>query len=90
MTEEPAVPEALPGVFGPVLGLIVNPAHVRICGSDGLTADPPTTDACAPHTPAPSGYAAWHEWAEHKARTHEQHRCPGCQLWLIWKPKEKT
>lgn len=33
------------------------------------------------------GYVAWHEWAERQARTHTQHRCDGCGLWVIWKPK---
>ncbi len=89
MTETPAVQEAQPGVFGAVLGLITNPAHVRVCGSRALTVDPPTTDACEPHTPAPSGYLAWQVWAERKARTHVQERCPGCGLWKIWRPKNR-
>lgn len=43
------------------------------------------------HTKAPIGYVAWHEWAEKKARTHRQERCPNCGLWAIWKriPEEK-
>lgn len=43
----------------------------------------------AKHTPCPSGYVAWHEWAEKKAKTHTQERCPTCLLWAIWKPKRK-
>ena len=39
------------------------------------------------HTPCPTGYVAWHEWAEKKALTHEQERCPGCGLWAIWRRK---
>ena len=39
-----------------------------------------------PGDPAPTGYLAWHEWAEKKARTHRQTRCPGCGLYKIWKP----
>ena len=39
------------------------------------------------HTPCPSGYVAWHEWAEKKSRTHEQHRCPVCDGWAIWKKR---
>lgn len=39
------------------------------------------------HTPQPAGYLAWHAWAEIKARTHRQERCPECGLWAIWKPK---
>ena len=92
MTEPDSdLPEAAPGVFGAALGLIVNPAHVRACGGGRtLTPAPPTTPACVPHTPAPSGYAARHEWAERMSRTHEQQQCPGCGLWLVWTPKEKT
>lgn len=83
------LPEARPGLYGAVLGLMVDPKYVRFCtGGGALVADPPTTDACVPHTPSPSGYLAWHEWAEQMAKTHEQHRCPGCGLWQIWKPKE--
>lgn len=47
-------------------------------------------DACpnkAKHTESPDGYIAWHEWAERKAKTHVQERCPGCGLFMIWKPK---
>jgi hypothetical protein len=39
------------------------------------------------HTPAPSGYLAWHEWAEKKSRRHHQVVCPGCGLLAIWKRK---
>lgn len=53
-----------------------------------LKARPATTGECKPHTPAPAGYLAWHEWAEKKSRTHQQGRCPGCGLFLIWQPKE--
>ena len=37
------------------------------------------------HTDAPSGYLQWHAWAERKAKTHKQERCPGCGLWAIWR-----
>ena len=43
----------------------------------------------AKHTKTPSGYLAWHAWAEKKAKTHEQHRCPKCGFWTLWKPKAK-
>lgn len=36
------------------------------------------------HTPIPAGYVARSLWMEEKARTHEQRRCPGCGLWLVW------
>ena len=39
------------------------------------------------HTPAPRSYVAWHLWAEQMGRTHTQHRCPGCGLFQIWKPR---
>lgn len=41
------------------------------------------------HAPAPSGYLAWHEWAEKKSRTHRQIRCACCGLWTIWIPKKR-
>lgn len=46
-------------------------------------------DACAKckHTRQPKGYVEWHEWAEKKAGTHTQHKCPGCGRWAIWKAK---
>jgi hypothetical protein len=47
------------------------------------------------HTKAPDDYLGWHAWAEKKARTHAQERCPGCGLWKVWwrkprAPKEAT
>lgn len=37
------------------------------------------------HTPAPSGYVAWHEWAASMAhKGNRQSRCPGCDLYVIW------
>ena len=43
---------------------------------------------CDDHTYGPSGYVAWHEWAERMAETHDQEQCSGCGLWMIWTPKE--
>jgi hypothetical protein len=40
------------------------------------------------HTKCPKPYLAWHDWADRKARTHYQVRCPGCGLYLIWLPKK--
>ena len=37
---------------------------------------------------APSGYLQWHAWAERKAKTHTQSKCPGCGLYLIWTRRE--
>lgn len=43
------------------------------------------------HTPVPpaaqSRYLDWHEWAEEKAKTHRQERCPGCGLFKVWVPR---
>ena len=60
-----------------------------ICVPD-LTPVPDTSSACPDrrrHTPAPTGYLAWHEWAERKSRTHEPVRCDGCGLYAIWRRK---
>ena len=49
-----------------------------------------SADACPnvkAHTKSPDGYLAWHEWAEKKAKTHEQTQCPTCGFWSIWKRK---
>lgn len=53
----------------------------------------PEPDPCPQvdqHTPAPSGYLAWHEWAEEMMRTHTVRRCPGCGLYAIWIPHADT
>lgn len=39
------------------------------------------------HTPAPSGYNQWHDWARKMLRTHKQIRCTGCGLYQIWIPR---
>lgn len=36
------------------------------------------------HTACPSGYLAWHEWAERMSETHRQRRCTSCGLYAIW------
>jgi predicted RNA-binding Zn-ribbon protein involved in translation (DUF1610 family) len=33
----------------------------------------------------PDSYLAWHEWAEKKAKTHHQEKCPGCGKLTIWR-----
>lgn len=43
----------------------------------------------AKHTDCPDDYLRWHDWAERKAKTHVQVRCPTCLRWAIWKPKTK-
>lgn len=62
---------------------------VRICGGGSpVEAPPATTDECEPHTPKPVGVLDFGDWAEEMFKTHEQTRCPGCGLFLIWRPKE--
>ena len=39
------------------------------------------------HTKAPSGYVQWHLWAEKKAKTHKQIKCPNCGLYAVWVKK---
>lgn len=56
------------------------PRDCRAQGAEGVT-------ACK-HTRSPADYIAWHLWAEKKARTHTQHRCPACGLFMVWKRKE--
>lgn len=46
-------------------------------------------DATRLHTPCPSGYFEWHEWAREKAKTHKSERCPTCGYYSVWKPKRK-
>ena len=41
---------------------------------------------CDDHTHGPGDYAGWHAWAEEKAKTHAQTKCPECGLYLIWEP----
>jgi len=43
---------------------------------------------CEPHTDCPSGYVAWHAWAEQMSKTHYQRRCKGCGLYAIWEPRK--
>jgi hypothetical protein len=39
------------------------------------------------HTPSPSGYNQWHDWAKRMSRTHRQIRCTDCGLYAIWMPR---
>lgn len=39
------------------------------------------------HTPCPSGYNQWHEWARKMGRGYKQERCSGCGLFAIWVPR---
>lgn len=48
-------------------------------------------DCRHPYQPnEPSGYLAWGEWAEQKAKTHDCSQCPDCGLWSIYTPKRRT
>lgn len=38
----------------------------------------------------PSGYLAWHEWAEEHDKTHVHEQCPDCGLWVICKPRTEA
>lgn len=40
------------------------------------------------HTPCPTSYLAWHEWAEKMNKTHRQALCPDCDLYMIWEPEK--
>lgn len=38
----------------------------------------------------PSGYLAWHAWAEEHMKTHRHKQCPKCGLWTICASKRET
>ena len=62
---------------------------LHVCFVDA-PAVPDTTSDCPrrdEHTPAPTGYVQWHEWAaaQHRAG-RRQRRCPGCDLLEVWVP----
>lgn len=42
---------------------------------------------CLRYPGEPTGYMAWHEWAEKKSKTHKQFKCAVCGLWHIWRRK---
>lgn len=46
-------------------------------------------DVCerqADHTPTPSGYIAFHAWAQEMSESHTQVQCEDCGLWAVWVP----
>lgn len=43
-----------------------------------------------PHTYGPGDPLTWPEWAAEMSRTREQHQCPDCGLWAIWRPTTTT
>jgi DNA-directed RNA polymerase subunit RPC12/RpoP len=82
-TVPPHIGTGVPLVKGPTMSAAVN--------------RPPfgsyTAETCpdrAKHTSDPAGYIAWHERAEKKAKTHDQHQCPTCGYRVIWKRKSKS
>jgi hypothetical protein len=36
----------------------------------------------------PEGYIARQDWMRKMSQTHTQTQCLGCNLWVIWTPKE--
>lgn len=65
-----------------------SPQTITRAPKDGwLLLEPEDCPLRAQHTVGPSGYNAWHEWAERKAKTHKQMRCAGCHRWSVWVPK---
>lgn len=46
----------------------------------------PICPNAANHTPAPTGYAAWHAWADRMFKRGWRNRrpCKGCGLYSIW------
>lgn len=43
----------------------------------------------AEHTPRPVLTLHWYEWVEQMFRTHDQRRCEGCGLYVIWTRRRK-
>jgi hypothetical protein len=39
------------------------------------------------HTPCPSGYVAWHDWADQMSKAHRQIRHEPCGLLTVWVPR---
>lgn len=66
---------------------------IILCGLDTREV-PDTTSACGRrdlHTPSPTGYNEWHEWARKAhADGRRQSRCPGCQRFAIWSPPTRV
>jgi hypothetical protein len=63
-----------------------HPKVTYVCGDDRPVPDTSDCPNSAEHTPCPTGYVDWHEWAasmHYQRRT--QHKCPGCGLLKIWR-----
>lgn len=57
-----------------------------LCGGDERLVDPnPDCPRHELHTPCPTGYVDWFEWAATQSyKGRRQARCPGCGLLNIW------
>ncbi len=67
--------------------MVMTPDYLRPCPNQaehGRSTCPGRTN----HEPA--SYLAWHEWAARMAKSHTQHRCPGCGYWRVWRPRESS
>lgn len=51
--------------------------------------DPSLCPEAANHRTGPVNHVDWHAWAEAMQATHDQQQCPGCDLWVIWTPKDQ-
>lgn len=47
------------------------------------------SEAMCKHTPCPSGYVQWCQWAKEMHKTHMQEKCPGCGRYKVWVRKRK-
>lgn len=68
------------------MGRTLTPARVHSFVGEEAVKCPSFHD----HTPAPSGYNQWHDWARKMLRTHKQIRCTGCGLYQIWIPRRRS
>ena len=59
--------------------IVIDPKHVQ---------DSASCPRAELHTSCPSGYIAWHGWADEMVKTHRAQRCPGCHLWRVWVSKK--
>jgi hypothetical protein len=59
---------------------------VYICPVD-TTPKPHECERGGTHTPQPTGYLAWFEWADEMSKTHRSTRCRYCGLFAVWVPR---
>ncbi len=58
--------------------------RVYICGDSPALRESDCPNVSAHSDDEPAGYVEWHEWAEEKAKTHDQSKCDACGLYAIW------